>query len=247
MIFPIGDTQVKGGHYPYVSYFFIFLNIAIFILQTTTQGSLICEGAVIPESIMRGQDQYTLLSSLFLHGSLVHLLGNLLFIWVFADNIEAKIGSIRFTIFYLVGGVVATFAHIYFGSKALAVSDCCIPCSADFLACNSNVKACPNFIPSLGASGAISAVIGAYMVMFPNSQIKVLVIFLFRSIYTSAWFFLGLWFVTQLVSGFFSHSHLPIAGLDGVAWWAHIGGFIFGILCGFIFRSVYDFKEDLEE
>lgn len=245
MIFPIGDTQVKGGHYPYVSYLFLALNVLVFIAQSMVSGNFICVASEIPDSIVRGENLYTLLTSLFLHGGVLHLLGNILFLWVFADNIEAKIGSYRFFFFFLVGGVIASFAHIYFSSSNTMVANCCIPYSLDKLACVENAKACPTFIPFLGASGAISAVIGAYMVMFPNSKIKVLVVFLFRSFHISAWFFLALWFAIQLVFGLGSMMRMPLAALNGIAWWAHIGGFIYGIILGFIFRTFYNFREDL--
>jgi membrane associated rhomboid family serine protease len=128
MIFPIGDTQVKGGHKPLFTYTFIVLNILIFALQVSQPGNLICEFAVMPENIRNGTHLYTLLTSLFMHGSYMHIIGNLLFLWVFADNIEAVIGNFRFVVFYLGGGVVASLAHIYLGTPAADTLPCCMPC-----------------------------------------------------------------------------------------------------------------------
>jgi membrane associated rhomboid family serine protease len=147
---------------------------------------------------------------MFLHGGWMHLVGNMLFLWVFADNIEAVIGNMGFFFFYIFGGLVASAAHIAFnlGSQ----------------------------VPAVGASGAISAVMGAYLVMFPASKIKVLVVYFFRSFYMPALYFLGLWIGQQLINGFLSF--VPsTAHTSGVAWWAHIGGFAFGVLVGFIVRS----------
>ena len=145
MLFPIGDDQVKGGYFPLFSYSFIALNIIIYYLQTTTASGLY-EYAAVPVEIVQGQDLHTLITSMFLHGGLMHIIGNMLFLWVFADNIEATIGNFRFLIFYILGGLAAHAAHIYFNL-------------------DSN-------IPTVGASGAISAVMGAYLVMFPTSRVQ---------------------------------------------------------------------------
>ena len=146
MIFPIGDTQVKGGHKPLFTYTFIVLNILLFALQVSQPGNLICEFAVMPENIKNGTHLYTLLTSLFMHGSYMHIIGNLLFLWVFADNIEAVIGNFRFVLFYLGGGVVASLAHIYLGTPAADTLPCCMPCDG----CDGPAM-CAGFIPSLGA------------------------------------------------------------------------------------------------
>jgi membrane associated rhomboid family serine protease len=244
MFFPIGDTQVKGGHYPYVSYSFIILNFLTFAAQMMTEGNLICQGSAIPHNIINGRDLYTLVTSLFLHGGYLHIIGNMLFLWVFADNIEARIGSVRFLFFYIGGGIFATFAHIYFSVKQEDISSCCIPCATGAYECINNLSACNNFIPSLGASGSISAVLGAYLVVFPKSRIKVLVIFLFRSIFVSAWIFLLLWFGQQVLAGFGGSFLNEIEGLDGVAWWAHIGGFVFGFIAGLLIKFTFPEEEE---
>lgn len=213
MIFPIGDENVTGGSRPYLSYSFIVLNVLIFIFQITMESGdlqqFVYQYGTIPSVIMTGENYGSLLTSMFLHGGWMHVIGNMLFLWVFADNIEAVIGNSRFFVFYLLGGLFATGAHILSNTASV--------------------------IPSIGASGAISAVLGAYLVMFPKSQIKVL--FFFKIIYITAMLFLGLWIIQQLLAGIASMGP-QTAETSGVAWWAHIGGFIFGVLAGMVFRKL---------
>lgn len=211
MLFPIGDDQVRGGHFPLVSYGFIALNVAIFLMQVNMPpgqlNAFIYEYGSIPAETIQGQDLFTLFTSMFLHGGWLHLIGNMLFLWVFADNIEATIGSLRFFIFYILGGLVAHAVHIYFnwGSP----------------------------VPTVGASGAISAVMGAYLLMFPASRVKMLFfIFTFR---VPAFLFLGFWIWQQWMSGT-AALQVETAQSEGVAWWAHIGGFAFGLLAGIYYR-----------
>ncbi|MEM9992451.1 MAG: rhomboid family intramembrane serine protease, partial [Bacteroidota bacterium] len=162
----------------------------------------------VPAHITKGQNYETLFSSMFLHASWGHLLGNMLFLWIFADNIEATIGNIRFLLFYFLGGLAAHAGHIYFNMDSTIVS--------------------------VGASGAISAVMGAYLVMFPASRIKMLfLLFIFR---IPAFVFLGFWAFQQYIGLEQLHAGGQV-NTGGVAWWAHIGGFIFGALVGFYFRG----------
>ena len=210
MIFPIGDDQVKGGHFPVFSYGFIVLNVIIFVYEATLSPArltvFIENFGSVPFEIVHGDDLHTLATAMFLHGDFMHLLGNMLFLWVFADNIEATIGSPKFLIFYAIGGLAAVAGHIYFNMDSL--------------------------VPMVGASGAISAVMGAYLVMFPKSRIKLLfLIFPFR---VSAWLFLGIWIWQQWTWG--TSSLMDASGDGGVAWWAHIGGFAFGLAAGAFFR-----------
>jgi len=218
MIFPVGDDQVKGGYFPLFSYGFILINIAIFLFQLSLNGdqltSFVDYFGNIPIKTLESEDLFTLLTSLFLHGGWMHLVGNMLFLWVFADNIEATIGNLPFLLFYILGGLAAHAAHIYFNQY----SD----------------------IPTIGASGAISAVMGAYLIMFPLSRIRVWV--LIFPLRVSAFIFLGLWIAQQWISG---TAALEVGGQgSGVAWWAHIGGFAFGIIAGIFFRLRYKKKEE---
>jgi membrane associated rhomboid family serine protease len=214
MFFPIGDVQVQRGHRPLFSYLFIAINVLVFLYQVSMpvgqQGDFVFRYGAIPKEILNGQDYYTILTSMFLHGGWMHLVGNMLFLWVFADNIEATIGSAAFILFYVMGGVAATLTHSLLSPQSE--------------------------IPCVGASGAISAVLGAYIVMFPKSQVKVLFLVFLSTFSVSAIFFLGIWIVQQLIAGVGS---LQVKTMDttGVAYWAHIGGFVFGVLAGFFFKG----------
>ncbi|MEM1123305.1 MAG: rhomboid family intramembrane serine protease [Bacteroidota bacterium] len=214
MIFPIGDDQVQGGSKPLFSYAFIVINVLVFLYEMSLSpdalNQFITEFGSIPAETMRGEDYFSLFTSMFLHGGWMHLIGNMLFLWVFADNIEQVIGNFNFLIFYIAGGLAAHAGHIFFNIDST--------------------------IPTVGASGAISAVLGAYLVMFPTSKIKILVVILFSSFRISALVFLGLWIGQQLISGIGAISQTAEA--SGVAWWAHIGGFAFGIIAGFYYRRV---------
>lgn len=210
MIFPIGDDQVQGGYLPIFSYGFIFLNVVIFVWQILLPVDQInivhyTYGA-IPVEILSGEGSLTLFTSLFLHAGIMHILGNMVFLWVFADNIEATIGSFYFLLFYILGGLAAHAAHIYFNPTST--------------------------IPTIGASGAIAAVLGAYLIMYPKSRIKAL--FFIFPFYIPAFLFLGIWIVQQLANVLVPGD----TGATGVAWWAHIGGFVFGIIGGIFFRQL---------
>jgi membrane associated rhomboid family serine protease len=216
MFFPIGDTNVERGVRPLLSYVFIALNVAVFLYQVSlgaAGNNFVMEFGSIPAEILSGQDLFTLVTSMFLHGGWMHLLGNMLFLWVFADNIEASVGYVKFLIFYLLGGIVAALTHAILGGNS--------------------------WVPCVGASGAIAACLGAYLVMFPSSRIKILVLIFFLTFEIRAIYFLGFWIVQQFMSGIGSLA-TPTADSGGVAYWAHIGGFIFGLVMGFIFRNMPD-------
>ena len=231
MFFPIGDTQVKGGYFPYVCYAFIVLNVLAFLYQLTDPNILICDFGSIPNDIANGQGYITLITSTFMHGGWMHLIGNMLFLWVFGDNIEATVGNFSFAGFYILGALAASGLHIFLSSgTGTELIDCCNLCSG----CPKGANLCPGSIPSVGASGAISAVLGAYLVMFPKSKIKTLVFYFFTEI--PAFLFLGIWIGQQLFFGFGSLGP-EAAASGGTAWWAHIGGFAFGVIAGFFARN----------
>ena len=145
----------------------------------------------------------------------------------------------------MAGGFIASITHIYFSTLNTDIHQItCIPCS-DYNPCAEGVKISSAVIPSLGASGGISAVMGAYLLMFPKSRIKVLVLLLFRSFYVPAILFLGLWFIQQLFSGVGTLG--PASNTDEIAWWAHIGGFTFGILAGLYLKRFVRDSIDYEE
>lgn len=139
----------------------------------------------------------------------MHLIGNMLFLWVFGDNIESSVGSWRYLLFYICGGLIASLTHAFLNPGST--------------------------VPCVGASGSIAACLGAYLVMYPRSRIKILFLLLFTTFRVSAIYFLGFWIVQQLVTGVGSLSQQS-ANSAGVAYWAHIGGFAFGILYGFMMR-----------
>jgi membrane associated rhomboid family serine protease len=214
MFFPIGDAQVQRGHRPIFSYLFVAINVLIFLYQFSMpviqQEVFLLKYGAIPQALFNGKDYHTLITSMFLHGGWMHLIGNMLFLWVFADNIEATIGYIKFLVFYITGGVVAVLAHSFFTPQSQ--------------------------IPMVGASGAISAVLGAYLVMFTKSKIKILFLLFLSTFQLPAFLFLGIWIVQQLLAGVGS---LNVKTMDttGVAYWAHIGGFVFGVVAGFFFKK----------
>ena len=214
MFFPLGDSNIEKGSKPFITYILIAINIMVFLYQfmmpPDLQSAFVYQYGSIPVEISHGVDLNTLFTCMFLHGGWMHLIGNMLFLWVFADNIEATIGSFKFLLFYLAGGVIASLTHSILNASSE--------------------------IPCVGASGAIAACLGAYLVMFPRSRIKVLILIFFTTFRVPAIFFLGLWIVQQFMAGFGS---LGAATSDtaGVAYWAHIGGFIFGVVSGFSFRG----------
>lgn len=210
MLFPIGDDNIKGGYFPLFSYGLILANILVYIWQGQQgpyQEAFVYHFGAIPNEIIRGQDLFSLFTSMFLHGGLAHLIGNMLFLWIFADNIEGTIGNLRFIAFYLLAGLAAHAVNI-------AVS----PYST---------------IPTIGASGAISGVMGAYLVLYPASRVRVLL--LIFPVYLPAFLFLGIWIYMQVESGM-GILHQGGQG-SGVAYWAHIGGFVFGVLAGLFLKK----------
>lgn len=221
MIYPIGDDQVSGGSKPFFSYLFIGINLIVFLYQIVLSPAdlewFIFQFGSVPADITQGKNLFTLFTSMFLHGGWVHLVGNMMFLWVFGDNIEAVLGNLNFLLFYVAGGLAAAVAHILAGPGST--------------------------VPAIGASGAISAILGAYLILFPASKIRVLVVYFFRSFYMPAIFFLGIWIIQQLISGYFSLSETTSeAQRSGVAWWAHIGGFGFGLISGLIARKTMKHK-----
>lgn len=163
---------------------------------------------LVPNAVIHGNDIYTFLTSMFLHADLIHLGGNMLFLYVFGDNVEDTFGHVRYLLFYLIAGIAASLLHIF---TALIMGDA--------------------GIPTIGASGAIAGVLGAYFVLYPRSRILTLVFFFWITIVAiPAVVFLGLWFVFQFLYG-------TVGAGGGVAYWAHIGGFITGIVFGVAWRS----------
>ncbi|MDP4172364.1 MAG: rhomboid family intramembrane serine protease [Bacteroidota bacterium] len=233
MLFPIGDDNSDRQLFPAINYLIIILNIFVFVfLQGIgTNDRFTYAYATVPQEIISGKDivtddkvlydpvsdqrfnvpglqptpgsvYITLITSMFMHGGIAHIFGNMIFLWVFGDNIENKLGHFRYLIFYLVCGVLASLSHV-FATSALGGN---------------------MLIPSLGASGAISGVLGAYILLFPRRRVRVILFNILTVV--PAIVALGIWFAFQLISGLgYLGSHE-----GGVAYAAHIGGFIAGVI-----------------
>ncbi len=213
-MFPISDDDIRGAPPAIVTWGLVAVNVLVFLYQLTLSEEALVNffytfGAV-PALILQGEQLYSLFTAMFLHGGWLHIIGNMVFLLVFGDNVETVMGKFGYLVFYLIGGLVA---------------------SAAFIAINPDTT-----VPSLGASGALAAVLGAYIVMFPRSQVRALVFLGFFVTITrvTAFIFLGLWFVLQLFQGI---GTLGANQTGGVAYWAHIGGFIFGLIIGFVLRG----------
>jgi membrane associated rhomboid family serine protease len=206
---PIGDDDSSRKTIPWVTYGLVVLNVLFFILELSSGDAFIDKWAFVPSRFLANPmgDLLTLFSSLFMHAGWVHLGGNMLYLWIFGDNVEDRFGHIPFIIFYLLCGLAATFAQLAFN----AGSD----------------------LPNLGASGAIAGVLGAYILLFPQGKIRVLQGQ--RVVQVSALIVIGLWIVLQFFSGIGSIADTADTG--GVAYMAHIGGFLAGILLTFVFRG----------
>ena len=234
MVFPIGDDNSGRATTPVVNYVLIAVNVLVFALfqGLGSNDRFTYAWSTVPAEIKTGRDidrpvvvkdpvsgetagtinleptpgsvYFTLLTSMFMHGGFAHLFGNMLFLWIFGDNLEDRLGRVRYLIFYLVCGVLASLAHVFttvaFGSNP--------------------------YVPSLGASGAISGVLGGYVLLFPRNRVKVI---LFRFLTdVPAYVALGLWFLFQFVSGIGLLGGGTQEG-GGVAYAAHVGGFIAGL------------------
>jgi len=197
--------------FPVVTYTIIGVNIIVFIGELLLDGMgyldwFYYEFAVIPASIMDGERFYTLFTSMFMHSGVFHIFFNMLYLYIFGNNIEDSMGSGRFLIFYFLCGLIATGAHIYTDPQSQ--------------------------IPTLGASGAIAGVLGSYMVLFPRERVDALLGYIY--IRVPAIVVLLSWFILQLFSGILSLGQM---GEGGIAFFAHIGGFIAGAILIFIFRK----------
>jgi membrane associated rhomboid family serine protease len=206
---PIGDDNSARRTVPLVTYALIALNVLVFFLELMGGEAWITEWALVPSRFLADPaGQFlTLFSSMFMHAGWLHLGSNMLYLWIFGDNVEDRFGHVKYLIFYVICGLAATFAQMAFNM-------------------NSN-------IPNLGASGAIAGVLGGYLLMFPQQAVKVLVGN--RMAAVSALIVIGMWFVLQLFSGVASISSTADTG--GVAFMAHIGGFVAGFLLTFLFRG----------
>jgi membrane associated rhomboid family serine protease len=211
MVFPIGDDNTTRRNVPIVTYLLIVVNVLVFMLELNRGTDFIRTWAFIPKefSARPGAEFQTIFSAMFMHGGWLHLFGNMLYLWIFGDNVEDNFGSFRFLMFYLLCGIAATFAQ-------MAVMP------------QSNV-------PNLGASGAIAGVLAAYVVLFPQGRVSVLIGRAITEV--PAILAIGLWIVLQFVSGVGAITNsTQTADLGGVAYMAHVGGFVAGLVLVFVFR-----------
>jgi len=208
-MFPIGDDDSSRRTVPIVTYALIALNVLFFFAELNGGEAFIRQWAFVPRRFGAhpGGGAPTIFTAMFMHAGWVHLFGNMLYLWIFGDNVEDRFGHVPFLIFYLLCGIAATFAQLAFNTGSS--------------------------VPNLGASGAIAGVLGAYMMLFPGAQVRVL---MGQSVIPMpALIVIGLWIVLQFVSGVGSISHAAQTG--GVAYMAHIGGFVAGLVLTMFFRA----------
>jgi len=228
-VLPIADQNIPGRGFAVVTLTLIAINVVVFVLLQLPNEAFTYGWAAVPREITTGVDivgrvnlgggqfivlepgptpvELTLLSSMFMHGGWLHLLGNMLFLWIFGDNVEHAVSPIVYLAFYLVAGLVGSLAQIALDPNSL--------------------------IPSLGASGAISGVLAAYLVLFPSN--RVLVVVFYAAIWVPALVAIGLWAVLQFIGGIGQIAVSQQTG--GVAYMAHIGGFVAGLVFGFAARA----------
>lgn len=208
-MFPIGDDNSTRRTIPIVTYTLIVLNILVFFQELNSSNAFIVQWAFVPSRFLANPvgDFPTLFTSMFMHAGLVHLGGNMLYLWIFGDNVEDRFGHAKFIYFYLLCGLAAIFAQMAFNLDSS--------------------------VPNLGASGAIAGVLGAYILLFPQGKVSVLMGM--QVIQVPALIVLGLWIVLQLFSGVGSITQTADTG--GVAYMAHIGGFIAGFAMTLFLRG----------
>jgi membrane associated rhomboid family serine protease len=212
---PIRD-EIKPHRFPIVNTLLILFNIGVFAWQWLVSsgqgGALMYQFAFIPSDFLAAPTDISnvrnMFTAMFMHAGFLHLAGNMLYLWIFGDNVEDAWGHLRYLLFYLAGGVVATLAHVYTNPASV--------------------------IPTVGASGAIAAVLGAYLVLYPQSRVLTFIPigYLMTLKLVPASIVLGAWFILQFFSGL-----LSLGGPDvgGTAFWAHIGGFVTGVLLALLF------------
>jgi membrane associated rhomboid family serine protease len=215
---PLRDNNPRRGGFPFVNVSIIVANILMFFWQLSLgprlEGTIASIGFVPSEFFAPGgtaEGTFNILTSMFLHGGWLHLGGNMLYLWIFGDNIEDRMGHARYLVFYLLCGYAAALTHAFFNATSS--------------------------LPAIGASGAVAGILGAYMILFPRAHVMTLIPFGFFIAMRElpALLVLGLWFVMQLFTGVASIG-VATAQTGGVAWWAHIGGFVAGLALIFVFR-----------
>ena len=201
---PLGDDNSARRITPIVTYALIVINVLFFLVELSSGDAFIQRWSVVPQRLLANPigDFITVFTAMFMHGGWMHLIGNMLYLWIFGDNVEDRLGHARYTVFYFLCGIAATFAQVLVDP-------------------NSN-------IPNLGASGAIAGVLGAYLLMFPRGNVRVM---MGRSIIPMpALIVIGFWAVLQFICGFGAITTTEQTAGGGVAYMAHVGGFVAGLI-----------------
>ena len=206
-VIPLSDTSRRPAHFPFITILLIVANGFVFLCELMGGDEFVTRWAAVPADITAGRHWLTLLTAMFMHGSWSHIVGNMVFLWAFGPEIEDVMNPWRYSVFYLVGGLIAMLAQV------VGNPDSAVPC--------------------LGASGAIAAVMGAFLVIYPRDEIRSLWFFLLfvRITFIPAALLIGVWFLFQL----FSVGAVATVQTGGVAYLAHIGGFVFGVATARVF------------
>jgi membrane associated rhomboid family serine protease len=214
---PLSDASRRPLSFPFVTTAIILLNAVFFVLELSGGDEFVKQWSVIPADIIGGRNWITILTSMFMHGSWMHIIGNMVFLWAFGPEMEDAMGPLRYLAFYLLSGLVASLAQI-----------AAMPAST---------------VPNLGASGAIAGIMGAFIVTYPRDRIKTLLFLGWFATITliPAALLIGLWIVIQLFSQVGSVANVQAGG---VAYMAHIGGFFFGAIAARLFESSKRMAED---
>ena len=208
-IIPLSDASRRPTHFPFVTMLIIVINGLVFACELLGGEAFVIKWAAVPADILAGHHWITILTAMFMHGSWSHILGNMVFLWAFGPVIENAMNPLRYSVFYLIGGLVAMLAQVAANPSST--------------------------VPNLGASGAIAAVMGAFLVTYPRDRIRaVLIIFVFvRMTFIPAALLIGVWFAIQLVNA----GTVATVQTGGVAYVAHVGGFIFGAISARLFED----------
>lgn len=203
-VIPLSDASRRPAHFPLMTLFIIVINGFVFLRELLGGEAFVLRWAAVPADIMAGHHWITILTAMFMHGSWLHIIGNMIFLWAFGPEMEDTLNPLRYVVFYLLGGLVATLAQV--------------------------IASPHSTVPNLGASGAIAAVMGAFLVIYPRDRIRaLLIIFIFvRVTLIPASLLIGLWFLIQL----FNAGSVATVQTGGVAYLAHVGGFLFGAVFG---------------
>ena len=208
-IIPLSDASRRPAHFPLMTLLIIAINAFVFVCELAGGEAFVLTWAAIPANIVGGHHWITILTAMFMHGSWSHIIGNMIFLWAFGPEVEDAMNPLRYLIFYLLGGLVAMLAQVMANPHST--------------------------VPNLGASGAIAAVMGAFLVTYPRDRIRaLLVIFVFvRVTFIPAVLLIGVWFLIQL----FNAGSVATVQTGGVAYLAHVGGFAFGALTARLFEG----------